>query len=881
MATKYTDPLYDDLDRQTQERLGLPDGLLQSIRTKGERSNSDQVSEAGAKTVYQITPATRKLAIDRWGIDPYLNEKNASLVAGNLLKDSLDRYKGDVRLAAADYHAGPDRSGWGPRTRAYVGRVTGENLDGESQQPQRQSRSLRAELDAGQPQQFGITQAYQAYKSGNMPPDVAAEFESDVNSGKILLPRGAALKNQPAPATVQQTSAQMAQPAAGKPVQIPQEIAQAYANGTMPADVRAEMEADIKAGRAELPTLPLGEDIKRGLGLGTRNAIQGVGEGLGMFYDPIAATINAATGSQIPTAETHATNIANALGLPTPESGNEKFLSAVQRMAASNAPTIGIGGLLESAKAAPKVVQEAGRVLAETPIQQAISSAAAGGASEAARQAGADTTAQVLAGLGGGVAGVAGANAARAALPKVKQAATAVREGAGTVAQGAGNIVSRATGNADNAALAGGRNVGAAETEVSAMRRANAADLPVPVELTKGQATREFGQQQFEREIAKNAELGGPVRERLAQQNEQIQQNLDAFIDASGAQATDLRSAGVTVDKAVRDAAAKAKTEIRVAYKQAEKAGETLAPVGTQPVVDVLNSSSSAESLAPILGAVKKEVQRLGGAIDENGNLIARDMTLGDMETLRKFINKNAGIDPTNIKYAADLKRAIDGATEGAGGELYNRARRLRSKFAKEYENRAVISDLLNRKRGSDDRKVAFEDVVDRVVNRGSLDDVRFARKVLQTSGEEGRQAWREIQGATLQGIKDQATKNVARDERGNAIISPASLDKAIKRLESDGKLDFIFGKRGAEQLRTLNDVSKTLFTAPPGSVNTSNTASIMLAAMDLALAGSTGVPLPVAQGLKYAVKNIKDRKLKARVRQALEQPAQPKTEKF
>jgi hypothetical protein len=406
MATKFTDPLYDDLDVQTTARLGLPEGLLTSIRTKGERSNSDQVSEAGARSVYQITPTTRKLILDKYGIDPYLNEKNASLGAGYLLKESLDRNKGDLKLAAAEYHGGTDRSGWGPRTRAYVGRVTGESLDGESQPTG--GRSLRAELAAAQPQQSGIAQAYAAYKAGKMPADVAAEFENDVNAGKVLLPAGAALK---ASSPIQQTSASApAQPQAqaqqrlGASVQIPQEAAQAYANGTMPADIRAEMEADIKSGRATLPALPLGEDIKRGLGLGTRNLIEGIGQGAGFLYNPIAATINAAVPSaQIPTLEGQAQNVANKLGLPTALTPTEQFLGTIQQMAASNLPTIGMGQAIQAAKGAPAVAREAGAVLAGNPAQQIISSATAGAASEAAKQSGAGPVGQVVAGLAGGI----------------------------------------------------------------------------------------------------------------------------------------------------------------------------------------------------------------------------------------------------------------------------------------------------------------------------------------------------------------------------------------------------------------------------------------------------------------------------------------------
>lgn len=129
MATEapksYQDPLYADLDAKTETKLGLPVGLLSSIRTRGERSNADQVSEAGAKSVYQVIPATRDAALKKFGIDAYLSPENASEVAGLLLKESLKRNGGDAAAAVGEYHGGTDRANWGPRTQAYIARVMG------------------------------------------------------------------------------------------------------------------------------------------------------------------------------------------------------------------------------------------------------------------------------------------------------------------------------------------------------------------------------------------------------------------------------------------------------------------------------------------------------------------------------------------------------------------------------------------------------------------------------------------------------------------------------------------------------------------------------------------------------------------------------------
>lgn len=125
MATpnKYNDKYWDDLASAAGAKAGLPPGLLLSIKNNGEKSNNDQVSSAGARTPFQIIPATRKAILKKYGIDPYLSPENAAEGAALLLKESLDRNKGDIASAVSEYHGGTDRKNWGPVNKAYVGRV--------------------------------------------------------------------------------------------------------------------------------------------------------------------------------------------------------------------------------------------------------------------------------------------------------------------------------------------------------------------------------------------------------------------------------------------------------------------------------------------------------------------------------------------------------------------------------------------------------------------------------------------------------------------------------------------------------------------------------------------------------------------------------------
>lgn len=457
---------------------------------------------------------------------------------------------------------------------------------------------------------------------------------------------------------------------------------------------------------------------------------------------------------------------------------------------------------------------------------------------------------------GAGIATEAAQQAAQAVKPAMQKAVTAVREKV--------------------AAPSAQRNsVGAAATPEALMRETGAAELPVPMKQTLGQKTRDFEQQRFEREIAKDPEIGEPIRERFAQQNKQLIQNMDAFIDMTGAQAPDLRSIGVSVTEALRSRAAKDKAQIRTLYKEAEKAGELAAPVDFAPIADYLNQNRAGRSSAPILQTIADElrVQEVGGGALAEGTVSAGTVTLQQAEKIRAAINRFAKQnDPNDLRVASELKALIDSQTEGAGGNLYSKARAARARYAQNYENIGIVKNMLGTKRGSVDRVIALEDVLNRsiVAPTASLDSVRQIRRLLQTEGEKGMQAWRELQGGALAYIRDQATKNVARDTMGNPIVSAAQLDRAISGLDKTGKLDFIYGKKGAEKIRLLNDISKDVLTSPPGAVNTSNTASVILAALDMAISGIAGIPAPVLSGVRMAGKYVKDSRLKARVKKAL-----------
>lgn len=461
---------------------------------------------------------------------------------------------------------------------------------------------------------------------------------------------------------------------------------------------------------------------------------------------------------------------------------------------------------------------------------------------------------------------------ARAALPA---AAAVAQEVIPEVVVAAKRLpgVAMVTGAAET--YGAGKSGGAAATPQALERRTTMGQLPVPIRPTKGQAERTFEQQRFEREIAKDPEMGAPLRQRFEEQNLQVQQNLDAFIEETGAEAPDLRTIGIRVDEALRARAARDKARIRVLYNAADKAGETAQNLEMENVVSFLNENTPEITVAPVLKVARDKAVQLGLVREaEDGTLIAIASTLKNGELWRRSVRRAAGVDPTNVEFSRRLQRVYDNETADLGGNLYKQARAARARFARDYEDVAIVSRLMDTKRGSVDRAVALEQVVNNTVlgPTSDVDSLRHLRKVLQTQGDEGQQAWRELQGGLLAEIRDRVLSNASMNTQGNRIVSPAKFDRIITDLDKSGKLDFIYGKKGAENLRTLNDASLQLFTAPPNAVNTSNTASVLLQALDtLASFGVTGLPVPIMTALKKTGQLLKERKIKQRVTEALE----------
>jgi hypothetical protein len=399
------------------------------------------------------------------------------------------------------------------------------------------------------------------------------------------------------------------------------------------------------------------------------------------------------------------------------------------------------------------------------------------------------------------------------------------------------------------------------------MRLLQAEGLPVPVELTRGAAARDAEQLAFEKEQIFGP-LGKPLRERAEENNIQVLQNFDRFIDLTGAQAPDIPATGNAVIKALSAGYKQAKDRVNVAYRRAEVAGDMAEPVTYKDIADYIaeQTPTTREKLAPVLNAVAEQLRK--NDPDGTGTI-----PINAIEDVRKLINKATTPGTADANYGGELKGLIDQATEGKGGALYQKARALRIEQARKFENRAVVERLVTNVKNKADAKTTSEEVFRKSILNESPEDIKFLRSALKTSGKDGRQAWRELQGATIRHIQTEATKNVNLTAGNDPVVSAAALNRVVNQLDQNGRLDAIFDPATATRIRDLRDVVQYVNTVPPGtSINNSGTARTLLAALAEmgGMGAMTGIPLPVISGLRALRNSVQDNRIKKKIAQSL-----------
>ena len=426
------------------------------------------------------------------------------------------------------------------------------------------------------------------------------------------------------------------------------------------------------------------------------------------------------------------------------------------------------------------------------------------------------------------------------------------------------NRIAQALRNEPQPTMSG---VGAAQTPEAVTRYQMAQQLRVPVSPSKGQLERDLGQQQFEIETPKNMpELGKPLIEAQAKRNDAILQNFDAFVDATGKETFGLRATGKVVTEELERQANQAKAQISKAYTKAKDQGETEAPVTYAPLKAFIENETptTRTANAPILNIVYEQLAK-------NDPKNTGQISINALEDIYAVINKNYVPATPNASYGRDMRNIINEITESKGGELYQEARKLRQNYAQRFENIGAIDRLIsNKSSNTADRVVALEDVFQKSIINGSLEDVKNLGYALKKGGPEGQQAFKELQGQTIEYLKDKVTQSIDTDMFGNPVVSPAKFKSAVRELDQDGKLDYLFGKKGAQEIRDLMETTIMVNAPLKGAANYSNTSSAIMQALDRISSSPIG-KIPVIGSLtKYTLEKSQEKALKKRIEESI-----------
>ncbi|UXY14757.1 hypothetical protein N8I74_15750 [Chitiniphilus purpureus] len=202
-----------------------------------------------------------------------------------------------------------------------------------------------------------------------------------------------------------------------------------------------------KAGPTQRQKRSTSQEFGRQLGLAGRYILEGAGQLGGIVYDPVAYIQNKVTGGNVPALGTQAAQLADKIGLPSPEGGLEEAVGAGSRGVVGAAGGIGLARQVGGALASP-VAKAVAQRATQGPAVQAVSSATGGASADAARQGGAGTAGQLVAGVAGALGG---AGAAGRVLPKsatgVKALPPTPKQGLAKEARDAGYTLPPSTSN--------------------------------------------------------------------------------------------------------------------------------------------------------------------------------------------------------------------------------------------------------------------------------------------------------------------------------------------------------------------------------------------------------------------------------------------------
>lgn len=583
--------------------------------------------------------------------------------------------------------------------------------------------------------------------------------------------------------------------------------------------------------------------IPRQLGLTARYALEGPAQAAQIFTEPVAALMRAGGIKTPPLSET-VSGFADWVGLPKPESANERVIGDAARLVSGAGGMIGASGA--AARGLSGVAGNVATGLAANPLSQLSSAAGAGLAGGASREAGGGALMQAGASLLGGVGGSFAPGVAGGMVSAGKRSLTPTMGGPEfdiqmtRILERAGGDYSQVPANARRALraeLAGVMQAGK-ELDPQAVRRL--ADFAtVGATPTRGmvsqnpvQITREQNLSKIAANSADDQLHGLPLMQN--QNNQTLIRNLN---DTGGRSEVDALAAG----RVISDRIAGNHAALNSAEQSAWDAAKSSPGYRQAIFPDGLNAAMREVGDEALTGYLPKQVtdymaafqtgkqpftpqhyknlrSMLSGELAKGGNEAAaaraaiRGLDSSPMRPLTET-GRDIGSAPVTAAMAAQL-RGIDAQPQSAIDAVNQARAATAAKYAYE-ESSPLVRSALSGGRTADPEKLTQSFVIN-----GTLND---ARSVAREVGPQGVQT---IRDALATHIKKQAMGG-ASDETGKVL--QAALNTVLRKI-GDEKLRLFFSPEEVANLRANGRVATYMQNQPVGSaVNNSNSGALVL----------------------------------------------------
>lgn len=574
-------------------------------------------------------------------------------------------------------------------------------------------------------------------------------------------------------------------------------------------------------------------DIPRQLGLTARYALEGPAQAAQVFTEPVAGLMRWAGIPTRPLGEI-ASGAADAIGLPKPETSQERVVGDATRLLA------GTGGVLGASRAAarlPGMVGTVGTGMAANPTAQLTSATGAGTMGGLSREGGGSELQQAGAALIGGVAGglVPGAagsavNAGKRLLNRLTPQQMDVQ--ISQVLQRAGMDYSQVPERARQSlrtqmqdALRAGQ-----ELDPAAVRRL-AEFQTIGATPTRGMVTQDPVRITQEMNLAKmGANAGDDGLQGLARVQNQNNTRLINVMNEAGANRGDAFAAGQRAIGAIQAQDEALAGRVSNLYQQARDTSGRSAQLDgaafTRAANQMLDEGLLGGALPPDVANHMNRIARGEVPFDVNyaeqlkTRIAALQRATNDGSVRMALGTVRRALDDTPLVGAPQVNPgnlpAVPGTVPPSPASLgqesidaFNQARQAaRQRFGWQESARPIEAAL---------NGAQPDDFVQKFVIRGTVADASALAKNAPTA---------EIKNALLAHLKDKALGGSA-DEVGK--FSQSAYNKALNQI-GDRKLSLFFSPEELNQLRTVGRVASYMQNQPVGSaVNNSNSGALLL----------------------------------------------------